>query len=122
MAGGYYDYTYGSKGLQDPEEMMPLYSGKGYEPSGSASNMVPQSDGGASVANVGTGAATGAMMGGPAGAAIGAGGAFLTSYLAQRAADERARRDRAAQIENQYAQNQNQGFNTMMDAFRGALK
>jgi hypothetical protein len=67
------------------------------------------------------GAQAGAM-GGPMGAAIGAGGSFLSSYLAQQAADERAKRDRAAQIEQQYMQNQNQGFDTLMNTYRGALR
>lgn len=72
--------------------------------------------------SVATGAATGAMAGGPVGAAIGAGGAFLIQYLAQRVADERAKRDRAAQIEQQYAENQNKGFDTLMNTYRGALR
>lgn len=66
--------------------------------------------------------AQGAAMGGPAGAAMAVGGSFLSNYLAQKAADERAKRDRAAQIEQNYAQNQNQGFDTMMRTAQGALR
>ncbi|KHD88837.1 MAG: hypothetical protein OM95_06895 [Bdellovibrio sp. ArHS] len=77
------------------------------------------SGGGEAAAASGAGAAG---MSSPAAAGIMAGGQFLSNYLAQKAADERARRDRAAQIEQQYAQNQNQGFDTMMKAFGGALK
>lgn len=66
--------------------------------------------------------ASGAMVGGPAGAAVAAGGSLLTQYLANKAASERARRDRAAQIENQYAQNQNQGYQTFFNALQGAYK
>ena len=83
--------------------------------------MLSQSSGGGG-AEVAQGAGMGMMAGGPAGAAIGAGGSFLSSYLAQQAADERAKRDRAAQIEQQYAQNQNQGFDTLMNTYRGAVR
>lgn len=77
----------------------------------------------AAASGVGVGVGAGAAgMSSPAAAGIMAGGQFLSNYLAQKAADERARRDRAAQIEQQYAQNQNQGFDTMMKAFGGALK
>jgi len=50
--------------------------------------------------------ASGAAMGGPAGAAIGAGGAFLTQYIAQRAADERAKRAAIGQAYQNQAQNE----------------
>ena len=70
----------------------------------------------------GGGAEQGAAMANPMAAGIQAGGSFLSNYLAQKAADERAKRDRAVQIEQQYAQNQNQGFDTMMRAWGGALR
>jgi hypothetical protein len=42
--------------------------------------------------------------------------------LAQKAADERAKRAQALQIQSEYAQNQNKGFDTMMKAYQGALR
>lgn len=71
---------------------------------------------------VATAGATGAAAGGPVGAGIAAGGSLLTQYIANKAASERARRDRAAQIEQQYAQNQNQGYQTFFNALQGAYK
>lgn len=68
------------------------------------------------------GAASMAASGSPEMAAVQAGGSLITSYLAQRAADERARRERAAQIEDQYADNQNVGFNTQLKGLQGALR
>lgn len=119
----YMNYMMGSKKLGAPEDSY-LYS--------SSEEMSPQTSylGGAdmssssapSAASAGSAAASGAMMGGPVGAGVAVGGQFLMNYMAQKAADERARRDRAVQIENQYAQNQNKGFDTMMNAFRGALR
>ena len=73
-------------------------------------------------ANVGTSAATGAAMGGVAGAGIAAGGTLLTSYLAQKAADERQRRQNAAAIEQNYAQNQTNAYNTILGNLGKALR
>ncbi len=72
--------------------------------------------------NTAQAAMAGGAAGGPAGAAVAAGGSLATQYLAEKAAAERARRDRAAAIEQQYAQNQNQGFQTIMNAIQGALR
>ena len=87
-----------------------------------ASSSPAMSSSAPAAADIGGAATSGAMAGGPAGAALMAGGSFLSNYLAQKAADERAKRDRAMQIEQQYAQNQNQGFDTMMKAWGGALR
>lgn len=85
-----------------------------------------QSSGGPSgaetAANVGTAAATGGAMGGVAGAGIAAGGTLLTSYLAQKAADERQRRQNAAAIEQNYAQNQTNAYNTILGNLGKALR
>lgn len=89
------------------------------KPMAQAPAQTPQADPSAGVMQAGM---SGAAMGGPAGAAIGAGGSLITSYLAQKAADERARRDRAALIEDQYADNQDKGFNTQLLGLRGALR
>lgn len=133
----YLDYYYGSSGskklglndlngsrqLGGPEESY-LYS--------SSSEMGPQSGanalGSAEMASeMGAGGSAGAagagmMAGGPAGAAIGVGSQFLMNYLNQRAADERQRKANAAKIEQDYAQNQNKAFDSMLSAYRGALR
>lgn len=77
--------------------------------------------GGEIAANVGTSAAAGSA-GGVAGAGIAAGGALLTSYLAQKAADERQRRQNAAAIEQNYAQNQTNAYNTILGNLGKALR
>lgn len=120
---GYYDFAYKKK-MGAPEDSY-LYSS-------SAEMSQPQSYLGGQhaaqgmqakdVADLGISGGAGMAMGGPAAAGIAVGGQFLSNYLSQKAADERAKRDRAAQIEQNYTQNQNQGFNTMMEAFRGALR
>jgi len=75
----------------------------------------------ANMADVGTAAAGGAMMGGPAGAGIMVGGQLASSYLNNKAAAERAKRERAAQIAEQYGQDQLKGIQIAQDAFRGAF-
>lgn len=65
---------------------------------------------------------TGAALGGPAAAGIMVGGQFLTNYMAQKAADERAKRDRAVQIEQQYGQDQANAFQQLMKTYQGALR
>lgn len=57
---------------------------------------------------------SGAAMGGPMGAAIGAGGSFLTQYIAQRAADERAKRQAIGQAYQNQASNEQNIINTIM--------
>ena len=125
------DYMAESKGKKMKSGMEDDYA----SPSGGASEfktysennpqaIAPSSGGGGGVdkASVAAAGASGAAVAGPWGAAIAAGGAFLSQYLGQKAADERAKRDRSVQIQQQYAQNQNQGLDTMMQAARGALR
>src|SRR5690349_13994351 len=64
-------------------------------------------------ANVANAAMTGAAAGGPAGAAIGAGGSLLTQYLAERAAAEREKRAREVQIAQQHTQDEDRGYDTL---------
>ena len=82
----------------------------------------PQIDKQSALMGMGQGAATGAMAGGPAGAAIGAGASLASTYLAQKAASERARRDRAAQIEQQYGQDQMAALRMAQQAVQGAFR
>lgn len=67
------------------------------------------------------GAAAGSVAG-PVGAGIGAVGGFMTALMAQKAQDERQRRANAVGIEQTHAQNQSQGYDTMMRGFQGALR
>lgn len=69
-----------------------------------------------------SGAAAAPFMSTPAGAGIMVGSQFLSQYLAQKAADERARREREAQIAQQHGQSEQKGFDTLMQAYRGALR
>lgn len=87
--------------------------------------MVQRNEGpsfGETAANVGTAAATGGAMGGVAGAGIAAGGTLLTSYIAQKAADERQRRQNAAAIEQNYSQNQTNAYNSILGNLGKALR
>lgn len=114
-------YMNGSKKLGAPEESY-LYSSSSEMSPSPAQNSLGGDD---MASSLGSGAASGGagfMMGGPAGAAVSVGGQFLTNYMAQKAADERQRRQNAVQIANDYAQNQNKGFDTMMRAWGGALR
>lgn len=68
-----------------------------------------------------SGAAAGAM-GGAASAGITMGGALLSSYLAQKAADERARRDRSVQIAQNQADGEQNSMKFLDSVYRGALR
>lgn len=82
----------------------------------------PMKSGGEVAAEVGTNAAAGGAMGGVAGAGIAAGGTLLTNYIAQKAADERQRRQNAAAIEQNYAQNQTNAYNSILGNLGKALR
>ena len=87
--------------------------------------MTPQQKaefGAAEAAGLGTSAASGAMMGGPVGAGIMVGGQLASQYLAQKAADERAKRERAAQIEQNYGQDQQRALGQIQQAMMGAFR
>lgn len=87
--------------------------------------MTPQQKQGfdkADMASLATTGATGAAMGGPAGAAIAVGGQLASTYIANKAASERARRERAAQIAQQYGEDQYKGFQMAQQALQGALR
>jgi len=49
-------------------------------------------------------------------------GSFLSNYLAQKAADERQRKDLLMKSQENYANDQRQGLNTQLAAWRGALR
>ena len=61
-------------------------------------------------------------MGGAASAGITMGGALLSSYLAQKAADERARRDRSVQIAQNQADGEQNSMKFLDSVYRGALR
>lgn len=62
------------------------------------------------------------FMSTPAGAAATIGSQFLMQYMAQRAADERARRERAAQIAQTHGQQEQQGLENLINVYRSALR
>lgn len=66
--------------------------------------------------------AAAAALGGPAVAGITVGGQILSNYLSQKAQDERAKRERAAQIEANYGQDQQNAFNQIMNNYARALR
>lgn len=104
----YYDHLYGSNYSDD------LDSGYGANAYSSASS-APKSSPMASSAMAAPFMAT------PAGAGVAVGGAFLTQYLAQKAQDERDRRNRESQNIQSYAQNQDKGLDTLNNVWRSAL-
>ena len=62
------------------------------------------------------------FMATPAGAAAVVGSQFLSQYLAQKAADERARRERSAQIAQEHGAAEQRGFDQLINVYRGALR
>jgi len=117
---GYYEY---SKKLGAPEDSYLYSSSAEMSPKssylGGAQMSEQMAEGGGAAAS---GAAGAAAMSNPAAAGIMAGGSFLSNYLAQKAADERARRANEMQNIQNYADNQNKGLDTLMTAWRGALR
>ena len=71
---------------------------------------------------VATQAATGAAMGGPVGAGIAVGGSLLSSYIAQKAADERAKREMTAQAYQKQASDEQNIINSIMGSNARALR
>ena len=117
----------GSRQIGAPEESY-LYSDSTYMGPQSGANALGSAQMASSMAqpsssaNPAQAAATGAAMGGPSGAAIAVGGQFLMQHMAQRAAEEEARKQRAVQIEAQYGQDQNKGFDSMMRVAERVLR
>lgn len=115
MATKKYDPYYGAAQNQDFEIEQPQLK----------TNEVIQSQApsqGEMATNVGTSALSGAAVGGPAGAAIAAGGSIASQIIAQRAADERAKRERAANIEQTLGQNQQNAYNSILQSLGRAYR
>jgi hypothetical protein len=68
-----------------------------------------------------TGAASLAMGMNPATAGIMVGGQFLSQYLAQKAADERHKRELLSQAAVQHGQGEQHAIDSMMSAYKSAL-
>lgn len=66
--------------------------------------------------------ATGAMAGGPAGAAVAVGGSLLSQYIAQKAADERAKREMTSQAYQKQASDEQNIINSIMGSNARALR
>jgi hypothetical protein len=110
------------------EQNMDNY-GSSIEPSESFKASIPQNQvqapqGGAGVdpAQVGTSALGGAAVGGPAGAAVAAGGSLLSQYIAQKAADERAKREGIGQAYAKQASDEQNIINSIMATNARALR
>lgn len=65
---------------------------------------------------------SGAAVGGPAGAAIAAGGSLASQYLAQKAADERAKREQIGQTYAKQASDEQNIINNIMANNARALR
>lgn len=103
---------------------MPDFSGQAFQQHLAQKNMMNSSPSAAeTTAKTGQTAAMAAtpFMLTPQGAAVGVGSQLVMGYLAQKAADERAKRERAALIAQQHGEQEQQGFNKLIDVYRGAL-
>lgn len=105
-----------SQGAQSMAPSIPSSS-----PGGSAQPMA-EADKESIVGSLLKGGAMGGAGGGVAGAGIGAGAGLAAAYLNNKAAAERQKRDRAAQIAQQYGEDQYKGFMIAQDALRGAFR
>lgn len=85
-------------------------------------NQIAQKGTAESIAGLAPAAAGGALMGGPGGAAVMVGGQFLSQYLAQKAAEEQAKRQRAVDIERGYTKNMGDALSQKLAAYRSALR
>jgi hypothetical protein len=115
MATKKYDPYYGATQGQDFEIVQPQLK----------ANDVIQSQApsaGEIVTNTGTSALSGAAVGGPLGAGIAAGGSIASQIIAQRAADARAQRERAANIEQTLGQNQQNAYNSILQSLGRAYR
>lgn len=72
--------------------------------------------------DAGNSAAMGGAMSGAAGAGIGVTGSLLSSYLAQKAADERKRRETGAEIAQNQASGEQNSMKFLDSVYRGALR
>ena len=124
---GYMEFLRGSKQIGAPEDSY-LYSDSmamsPEMPSNSSLGGQKMAQGlqAKDAAEIMAGGGAGFMAGGPAGAAITVGGQLASQYLAQKAADERAKRERAAQIEQNYGQDQQRALGQIQQAMMGAFR
>lgn len=71
--------------------------------------------------DVAQGAMMGAAAGGPMGAAIGAGGSFLNSYLQAKAAEAQQKKQMLAQAAQTQGQGEQNALSNLISVWRGAL-
>lgn len=69
-----------------------------------------------------TGAAALPFMMTPAGAAVAVGSQFASQLLAQKAADERAKREQSVQIAQQHGAGEQRGFENLINVYRGMTR
>lgn len=129
---GYMDYfneLNKSKSFGAPEKSY-LYSDSsemGFQPppvdlGGQKMAQTIQKDHGVDGTSLALSAGSGAAMGGPAGAAIQVGGQILSQYMAQKAADERARRQQLAQVAQEHSAGEMRAIGYLQDSLKGALR
>lgn len=84
--------------------------------------VIEGSSGGLDAGQTATAGMSGAAVGSPMGAAIAAGGSIASQIIAQRAADARAQRERAANIEQTLGQNQQNAYNSILQSLGRAYR
>lgn len=116
------DYTFKQYGQAQPSQAMSQQSyslGNDY----SLPQMATSSGSGADVSSAAAPATASAMAGGdPTMAAIQASGSLLSGYMAQKAADERAKRQAKVDIAQQQAQGETNALRFLDNVYKGALR
>lgn len=116
-----YDKDSMSSGTGSGQDFSPAYQAPG-SATNAATSKPTTSGQGVDGAKVVTDAGAGAAVGGPWGAGIAAVGSLASQYLAQKAADERAKRERYAAIQKGYGEDQQQAINQIMSNNARALR
>ena len=115
----------GANRLQELEDQAfatgPSYGGQEFQKTLGASGAPTADPAASSVGTAGSAAAL-PFMATPAGAGVVVGSQFLSQYLAQKAADARQKRERAAQIAQEHGQAEQRGFDQLINVYKGALR
>jgi len=112
----YYNYMVSKKSSLDNPYETPE-QGPGYESMGEGAG-----EGSGMEQSAGVGAAGAAASGNPYMAAASIGGQFLSQYLAAKAAQERQKQALAMKAEENYSNDQNNAFKSLMGTYRSALR
>lgn len=122
---GYLDYMNRKNeqvlGSEDPNLGSSFTSYKPSVSSGADNLKSYDSGGGVDLGQTAVAGGTGAAMGGPVGAGVAIAGSLASQYLAQKAADERAKREREQQIIKGHADDEQQIISQLMQNNARAL-